>query len=138
MQFHFHALSEHTIDGVRFDLEMHSVHLPDNKQDGYFAAVQGLIFDTQRYDQSITKEEIAIVDEFFDSLKWDSLDVNSKGGSATLEVNLNSVNYGQLMNLASTNNRYVYTGSLTTPPCTEKVYWNVINRIYPIKARHLE
>lgn len=117
---------------------MHSVHLPDNAQDGYFAAVQGLIFDTQRYDQSITKEEIAIVDEFFDSLKWDSLDVNSKGGSATLEVNLNSVNYGQLMNLASTNNRYVYTGSLTTPPCTEKVYWNVINRIYPIKARHLE
>jgi carbonic anhydrase len=70
-QFHFHALSEHTIDGVRFDLEMHSVHLPDATQDGYFAGVQGLIFDTHRYDQSITKPEIAIIDKFFDSLGWD-------------------------------------------------------------------
>ena len=123
---------------MRFDLEMHSVHLPDNTENGYFAAVQGLIFDTQRYDQSITKDEIAIIDEFFESLKWDSLDVNSKGGAPKVEVSLSSVNYGQLMNLASTNDRYVYTGSMTTPPCKEKVYWNVINRIYPIKARHLE
>jgi carbonic anhydrase len=27
-QFHFHAGSEHTIDGVRHDLEMHTVHYP--------------------------------------------------------------------------------------------------------------
>ena len=41
------------------------------------------------------------------------------------------------MNIANTKERFVYTGSLTTPPCTEKVFWNVINRVYPIKARHL-
>lgn len=41
------------------------------------------------------------------------------------------------MNMARTTNRFVYTGSLTTPPCTEKVYWNVINRVHPIKERHL-
>ena len=41
------------------------------------------------------------------------------------------------MNMARTHNRFVYTGSLTTPPCTEKVYWNVINRVYPIKHKHL-
>ena len=44
---------------------------------------------------------------------------------------------GQMMNMVSTNNRYVYTGSFTTPPCTEKVYWNVINKVYPIKEKHL-
>jgi carbonic anhydrase len=52
-------------------------------------------------------------------------------------VTLDKLGYGQLMNMARTHNRFVYTGSLTTPPCTEKVYWNVINRVYPIKDRHL-
>lgn len=70
-QFHFHALSEHTIDGVRFDLEMHSVHYPDEEKDGYIAGVMGLIFDTHRYDPNITKAEIRIIDKFFDSLQWD-------------------------------------------------------------------
>ena len=27
VQFHFHAGSEHTIDGKRYDFEMHTVHL---------------------------------------------------------------------------------------------------------------
>ena len=69
------------------DLEMHFVHLlVDGKQDGYFAGVMGLIFDTKRYDPSITDAEIEIIDMFFDNLKWDSLDVDSKGGAAVTEV----------------------------------------------------
>ena len=52
-------------------------------------------------------------------------------------MNLDYVNYGQLMQIAKTQERFVYTGSLTTPPCTQKVFWNVINRVYPIQPRHL-
>ena len=33
--------------------------------------------------------------------------------------------------------RYVYTGSLTTPPYTENLLWNVIPRIVPIKQSTL-
>ena len=29
---HFHLGSEHTIDDVRFDLEMHAVHIPHEKK----------------------------------------------------------------------------------------------------------
>ena len=29
LQFHMHAGSEHTINGKRYDLEMHTVHVPD-------------------------------------------------------------------------------------------------------------
>ena len=36
------------------------------------------------------------------------------------------------------NNRWVYKGSLTTPPCDSFVYWNVAKQILPIKQRHLD
>jgi carbonic anhydrase len=34
--------------------------------------------------------------------------------------------------------RYVYTGSLTTPPYTENLLWNVIPRVIPIKPSTLD
>jgi carbonic anhydrase len=34
--------------------------------------------------------------------------------------------------------RYVYTGSLTTPPYTENLLWNVIPRVIPIKQSTLD
>lgn len=36
------------------------------------------------------------------------------------------------------DNRWVYKGSVTTPPCQETVYWNVLRTVYPIKERHLK
>lgn len=32
----------------------------------------------------------------------------------------------------------MYSGSLTTPPCLENVYWNVVKKIYPIKKHHMD
>ena len=57
--------------------------------------------------------------------------------SPTAEVDLTVVSFGPLMNMIQTNNRFVYTGSLTKPPCTEKYYWNIVNKVYPIKPKHL-
>ena len=48
----------------------------------------GLIFDTQRYDESITDAEIEIIDMFFDSLLWNKLDVDTLASGAVLEVPL--------------------------------------------------
>lgn len=41
------------------------------------------------------------------------------------------------MNMIDGKNRYIYQGSLTTPPCTTNVYWNVLSNVYPIKKEHL-
>lgn len=35
-------------------------------------------------------------------------------------------------------NRYAYKGSLTTPPCNQFIYWNVIRKVYPISAENVE
>lgn len=67
-QFHFHAESEHTINGKRFDFEMHVVHFANQTKNGIIAAAMGMIFDTVDYDKSISPEIIVIIDRFFDSL----------------------------------------------------------------------
>jgi hypothetical protein len=41
------------------------------------------------------------------------------------------------MNLIDMKSRWVYKGSLTTPPCTRFVLFNVCKNIYPISEKHL-
>ena len=64
------------------------------------------------------------IDEFFESMQWDETTKNPK---------VNLVRYGDLMMMAQMKNRWVYKGSVTTPPCDTFVYWNVLKRVYPIK-----
>lgn len=48
------------------------------------------------------------------------------------------MSYGDLMMMVDMEDRWVYRGSVTTPPCTTQVYWNVLRTIYPIKKKHLD
>lgn len=51
---------------------MHTVHTPVNQSTtthGY--AAMGIIFDTKKYDKSISAEVVEIIDNFFDSLQLD-------------------------------------------------------------------
>ena len=55
LQFHMHAGSEHTINGVRYDLEMHTVHAPyplsapGDGGNGFIASAMGLVFDRTKF-----------------------------------------------------------------------------------------
>ena len=111
---------------------MHTVHLLDKAEKGFFASALGIIFDELYYDSSVTEQEIKMIDSFFDSLQLDKL------SSSNAKVDITAVPYGQLINMVNTNKRWVYKGSLTTPDCNEIIYWNVVYRVYPIKARHLQ
>lgn len=129
LQFHMHSGSEHTIDGVRHDLEMHTVHVPDglgttaDGGNGFIASAMGLVFSVDKFTADLTFAEQQVIDIFFDSMKWDKT-----GESPTVDL----VAYGSLMEMADFNNRWVYKGSVTTPPCAVNVYWNVLSTIYPI------
>jgi carbonic anhydrase len=130
MQFHLHAGSEHTIDGERYDLEMHTVHYPKKDADGnrptyeneFIASAMGLVFSVDKYTADLTFAQQQVVDNFFDSLKW----------SDTASPTVDMVTYGSLMELVDFENRWVYKGSVTTPPCATFVYWNVLSTIYPV------
>mmetsp|Transcript_19763 Transcript_19763/g.30490 ORF Transcript_19763/g.30490 Transcript_19763/m.30490 type:complete len:95 (+) Transcript_19763:183-467(+) len=44
-----------------------------------------------------------------------------------------SLSFGNLMSQMNWKSRWIYRGSLTMPPCTRSVYWNVLETVYPVK-----
>jgi carbonic anhydrase len=42
------------------------------------------------------------------------------------------------MDALDLEDRWMYKGSYTEPPCTGGVYWNVLRTIYPINAEMLD
>merc|ERR1711934_685173 len=106
-QFHFHTGSEHTIDGVRHDLEMHTVHFPKAAEGGVIAAAMGIFFSVNKSNAKLDEADVKIIDDFFDSLKWD------QAGDQWSEM----VPYGNLMMMVNMRRRWSYKGSVTTPPC---------------------
>ena len=40
--------------------------------------------------------------------------------------------------MVDTSERWVYKGSVTTPPCATTVYWNVVRKIYPLKQKNFD
>lgn len=109
-QFHFHSPSEHAIDGKHAPMEMHLVH----KDAGGKLAVIGVMIR-----EGQTNPELALL--------WQHLPATA-GRTEAVEGVL--VNASRLLprNLAS----YRYSGSLTTPPCSEGVSWFVLQE--PIEA----
>lgn len=132
--FHWHSGSEHTVDGKRMELEVHVVHTPyynfkDDTNNGHPYAVLGLMFDSENYsgekDRAMEFRE-KYVDPFFESLK-----LGEKGPTP------NEIKFGDLVNAIQNWDRWTYEGSLTTPPCTQTLHWNVLRRVLPIKAEHV-
>jgi carbonic anhydrase len=109
-QFHFHSPSEHTINGAHFPMEMHLVH---KDADGNLAVVGVMIAEGR------TNEVFARVGHY----------APTEPGRAE-HVDGIEIDATELLpeSLAS----YRYSGSLTTPPCSEDVRWLLLKT--PIEA----
>lgn len=103
-QFHFHTLSEHRINGANSLMEMHLVHRNDAGQ----LAVIGVMLDSGTASQPLA--------ELFTSIP------PQENKSAPVELH-QEIDVGKLVPDDPTLAQY--DGSLTTPPCTEGVRWNV-------------
>ena len=104
LQFHFHAPSEHTVEGRSFDMEMHLVH---RNGEGALAVIGVLIERGSQHGA-------------FDPV-WAHLP-QTPGEMKRIEGV--TVNPGDL--LPGDTRTYRYDGSLTTPPCSEDVKWLVM------------
>lgn len=102
IQFHFHEASEHTINGVRYPLEMHLVHVSDVNK----IVVLGIMAT-----EGASSKPFAFLEKYLPIQTGETKEINT-------DFNLS-------MNLPENKSYYTYEGSLTTPPCTQSVSWLV-------------
>ena len=112
VQFHFHAPSEHTVDGKLSDMELHLVH---EGADGSLAVV-GVLIEAGNVNPAFTP--------FWEHLPATPGDLEPLSG-----VSLNP-----RVLLPEEKSTYRYTGSLTTPPCSEGVLWFLMTT--PVEMSH--
>ena len=110
--------SEHKLNGEKLPLEMHVVH-SSARSDNY--VVTGLIFQVQAEDNPVLEPFLKAVDEL------------QTKESLEIEFNIFSI-YPSEMSLEK---YYRYSGSLTTPPCSEVVIWNVFKKPIMISSAQM-
>jgi len=129
-QFHFHHPSEERIDGKRFEMVAHLVHAT---REGALAVVAVLL------DAGAENPVIASL--------WQHLPAHEGP-----ELKLDDTQIDATGLLPQDRKYYTFSGSLTTPPCTENVTWFVLRtpvsiaqsqadafgKIYPSDARPIQ
>ncbi|MBS0339324.1 MAG: carbonic anhydrase family protein, partial [Proteobacteria bacterium] len=127
VQFHFHKPSEESIDGKHSAMVAHLVH---QDAEGQLAVVAVML------TPGALNPAVALI--------WNNLPIR-KG----TQVEAAGVNVDAAELLPSDRGYYTFNGSLTTPPCSEKVTWYVLQqsstlslgeierfaRAYPMNAR---
>jgi carbonic anhydrase len=129
-QFHFHHPSEERINGKRFAMVAHLVHAAP---DGALAVV-AVLLDAGAANPAIGRLWQHLATREGPEQKLDDVQIDATGL------------------LPQDRGYYTFTGSLTTPPCTEDVTWFVLKtpqrisqsqadafgRIYPSDARPIQ
>jgi carbonic anhydrase len=111
LQFHFHAPSEHTLEGAAAPMEVHFVH---KNAEGQLAVVGVMI---------LAGERNPVLDRI-----WSHMPAAANEEAVADNIAINAANL-----LPDESGAYYrYWGSLTTPPCSEGVLWTVLKA--PIEA----
>jgi carbonic anhydrase len=114
-RFHFHVMSEHTIEGEHSAMEGHLVHESTN---GVTAVVAFLI---EEGDANPTFQKIL-----------DNMPLATNGTFSDPTITINAAGL-----LPEDGEYYKYTGSLTTPPCTEGLVWHVLQEPIEVSAEQI-
>lgn len=117
LQAHFHAVSEHKVNGMHYPLEMHFVSAAS---DGTLAVIGVFVREGDEDNRAwapVVKAVRAETDPAADPVKA-------------------KIDWAALLPASQRTFRYV--GSLTTPPCTEGVRWNVMIAPVTLSAEQIE
>lgn len=115
VELHFHATSEHTLEGTKYPAELHFVH---KTFDGHVAVIGVLL-------ERGTKPDAA----------WGSVidalaSAPAVGGAEVKKLQLQQI-------MPRDMEVYRYQGSLTTPPCSEGVKWSLVTEPVKVSAKQL-
>lgn len=110
LQYHFHTPSEHQRDGFNYPMEMHLVH---KDADGNLAVI-GVLFQEGEENEALAKI-LPVLPQ-----SKDKVDIHEW-------IKIHPAAF-----FPADKKFYKYSGSLTTPPCSEGVYWMVFKN--PIQA----
>ena len=106
VQFHFHAPSEHMIDGKVYDAELHLVHT-------------NILGETLVVGVLLSSSPSTTPSLFDQIMNIAPIVGGASAGTPGVEFEATDL-------LPPYRGFYTYTGSLTTPPCTESVRWIVL------------
>jgi carbonic anhydrase len=109
VQFHFHSPAEHTLDRRAYPVELHFVH---RNSAGQFAVV-GVFIEEGAENPALA------------ALLAAKPQAEGEANAAHLELDPAAL-------LPGDRTYFAYAGSLTTPPCSQGVRWNVLRT--PIQA----
>lgn len=114
-QFHFHSPSENHITGQAFSLEAHLVHADENGN----LAVVAVMFEEDQPN--------ALLTELWQVMPDSVDDENALPAGLNVE-----------QMLPSEHDYYRFNGSLTTPPCSEGVWWLVLKETATVSKAQVE
>ncbi|MBB3221878.1 carbonic anhydrase [Pseudoduganella umbonata] len=114
VQFHFHTPSEEAINGRRYPLVAHLVH----KNDAGELAVVAVLFRKGRDNAALAP-------------------VFAGMPAAAGEKRAAGVEFDPATLLPARRSYYGYTGSLTTPPCSEGVRWHILKQPVEVSPAQL-
>ena len=115
-QFHFHRPSEEKVDGKSFDMTVHLVHADEN---GKLAVIAVLLQEGK---------ENALVRELWNDLPKEK---DKEEFFDNVQINLAEI-------LPPDRGYYTFSGSLTTPPCSEDVTWFVLKHPTAVSPEEIE
>lgn len=115
-QFHFHRPSEEQIHGKAFDMSVHLVHTDKN---GKLAVVAVLL---QQGEGNLLIRQL-----------WNHLPKKKKKEEQLRDAQIDVSDI-----LPSDRSYYTFSGSLTTPPCSEDVAWFVLKQPTSVSADEIE
>ncbi|MGC4066777.1 MAG: carbonic anhydrase family protein [Polyangiaceae bacterium] len=116
-QFHLHAPSEHTVASVVYDGELHLVHKSASGE----LAVIGILLKKG-------KENKTLAPVFAAAPKEEGHDAKPVAGA---QIELAKL-------VPAKASYYTYSGSLTTPPCSEGVHWFVLKQPVEVSEAQLQ
>lgn len=110
-QLHFHAPGEHRINGAQSAAEVHLVHESITGTRAVLVIRVNVGTNNPWFEQIFTVRDLPV------------------GGNTTIDINPLQLFPHHVLegtHLLTHSNYYSYSGSLTTPPCTEGVHWIVL------------